>query len=86
MTESKIMKCYCSCVGGDEKLRVGTYEVNELAGICGIKVDELISLGARANAQESPIQMETGWYIYSLEVRTVVGLTKYYLTIDNTIK
>lgn len=86
MTESKTMKSYHTYKCSTENLRVGTYEVNELAGICGLKVEILIFLGALANAQETPIAIKDDWYIYSLDKRGLGGEIKYYLTIDNTIK
>lgn len=86
MTKSKIMKSYYSYMCSKEKLRVGTYEVNELAGICGIKVEVLIFLGARANATQAPIAIKDGWYIYTLEERMVNEKPSYYITIDNALK
>ena len=65
------------------KLRVGVYEAKHLASICGINLSTLIFLGAMANAQEAPVQIKKGWYIYSLEERRIGGETAYYFSIDN---
>lgn len=86
MTKSKIMGRYYSYMSSNEKLRVGTYEVNELSRICEIKAEVLIFFGARANATQAPIAIKEGWYIYSLEERILGGETKYYITIDNALK
>lgn len=68
------------------KLKVGVYEASHLASICGINLPTLIFLGAMANAQEAPVQIKTGWYIYSLEERILGGKTVYYFSIDNNLK
>lgn len=86
MTESKIMKSYYAYMCSNSKLKVGTYEANQLAEICGINVSVLIFLGARANASQSPIAIKEGWYIYSLEERILGGKTVYYFSIDNNLK
>ena len=86
MTKSKIMEDYYAYMGSNEKLKVGTYESVDLASICGINLPTLIFLGAMANAQEAPVQLKTGWYIYSLEERILRGGIKYYITIDNNLK
>lgn len=86
MTKSKIMEDYYAYMCSSEKLKVGTHEVNELAKICGINVSVLIFLGARANASQAPISIKNGWYIYTLEERILRGETKYYITIDKTLK
>lgn len=86
MTDSKIMQSYYSYMCSNEKLRVGTYEAVHLASICGINLSTLLFLGAMANAQEAPVQIKIGWYIYRMKERILGGEIKYYLTIDNTIK
>lgn len=86
MTESKIMKSYYKYMKDSKKLKVGVYEAKRLASICGISLSMLLFLGAMANAQEAPVQIKTGWYIYGLEERILRGETEYYITIDNTIK
>lgn len=86
MTESKIMKQYYKYMKDFKDLKVGVYEAERLASICGISLSMLLFLGAMANAQEAPVQIKKGWYIYSLEERILGGETKYYLAIDNTIK
>ena len=84
--ESKIMKRYYKYMEDSGKLKVGIYEASHLASICGIKLPTLIFLGAMANAQEAPVQIKTGWYIYSLEERILGGKTVYYFSIDNNLK
>lgn len=69
-----------------KKLRVGVYEANHLASICGINLSTLIFLGAMANAQEAPVQIKTGWYIFCLEERILGGETVYYISIDNNLE
>lgn len=86
MTNSKIMKSYYDYMRSSEKLKVGTYEAVDLALVCGIHLPTLLFLGAMANAQEAPVQVKNGWYIYSLEERNLRGETKYYITIDNALK
>ena len=68
-----------------KNLRVGVYEANHLASICGINLSTLIFLGAMANAQEAPVQIKTGWYIYSLEERILGGEPVYYFSVDNNL-
>lgn len=84
--ESKIMKRYYEYMKESKELKVGVYESEHLASICGINWSTLLFLGAMANAQEAPVQIKTGWYIYSMEERILEGWTEYYVTIDNTIK
>lgn len=84
--ESKIMKRYYKYMEDSGKLKVGVYEASHLASICGINLPTLIFLGAMANAQEAPVQIKTGWYIYSLEERILGGKTVYYFSIDNNLK
>ena len=84
--ESKIMKRYYKYMEDSGKLKVGVYEASHLASICGINLPTLIFLGAMANAQEAPVQIKTGWYIYSLEERILGGEPVYYVTIDNNLK
>ena len=86
MTESKIMKRYNDYMCNDAKLKVGTYEANHLAEICGIQVAVLVFLGARANAWQTSIVLKKNWYIYKLEERILNGKTVYYITIDNSLK
>lgn len=86
MTESKIMKDYYAYMGSTEQLRVGTYEANQLAEICGIKVEVLVFLGARVNATQAPNAIKNGWYIYKLEERIINGKIVYFITIDNPLK
>lgn len=85
MTESKIMKRYYKYMEDSGKLKVGVYEANHLAAVCGINLSTLIFLGAMANAQEAPVQIKTGWYIYSLEERILGGETVYYFSVDNNL-
>jgi|LSQX01.1.fsa_nt_gb hypothetical protein len=85
MTESKIMKSYYDYMRSDEKLKVGTYEANQLAEICGIHVAVLVFLGARANAWQASIVLKKNWYIYKLEERILNGKTVYYITIYNSL-
>ena len=83
--EANIMKRYYKYMEDSGKLRVGVYEAKHLASICGINLSTLIFLGAMANAQEAPVQIKTGWYIYSLEERILGGETVYYFSIDNNL-
>lgn len=85
MTESKFMKDYHAYMCDSERLRVGTFEVNHLAALCRIAPTTLKFLGARANDTKAPIQLKTGWYIYSLDERILEGKTEYYITIDNAL-
>ena len=84
--ESKIMKRYYEYMKDSGKLKVGVYEANHLAKACGINLSTLIFLGATANAQEAPVQVKIGWYIYSMEERMVNKKACYYITIDNSLK
>ena len=83
--ETNIMKRYYKYMEDSEKLRVGVYEVNHLASICGISLSTLLFLGAMANAQEAPVQIKTGWYVYCLEERILGGETVYYFSVDNNL-
>lgn len=85
MTESKIMKQYYKYMKDSKDLRVGVYEGKQLASICGISLSMLLFLGAMANAQEAPVQIKTGWYIYSMEERILGGETIYYFSVDNNL-
>lgn len=85
MTESKIMKQYYKYMKDSKDLRVGVYEGKHLASICGISLSMLLFLGAMANAQEAPVQIKTGWYIYSMEERILEGETVYYFSVDNNL-
>ena len=84
--KANIMKRYYEYMEKSDKLKVGVYEATHLASICGINLSTLIFLGAMANAQEAPVQLKTGWYIYSLEERILGGETVYYISIDNNLK
>ena len=84
--EANIMKRYYEYMKDSKDLKVGFYEATQLASICGINLATLIFLGAMANAQEAPVQIKTGWYIYSLEERILGGETVYYLSIDNALE
>lgn len=86
MTESKIMKDYYKYMKDSGKLKVGVYEAKHLASICGISMSMLLFLGAMANAQEAPVQIKTGWYIYCLEERILGGETVYYFSVDNNLQ
>lgn len=83
---SEITKKYYEYMRETGNLKVGTYEVGQLAEICGINVSVLIFLGAKANATQAPIAIKDGWYIYTLEERMVNEKTFYYITIDNSLK
>lgn len=85
MTESKIMKQYYEYMKDSKKLKVGVYEASHLSAICGISLSVLLFLGAMANAQEAPVQIKTGWYIYCLEERILRGETVYYISVDNNL-
>lgn len=84
--EANIMKRYYKYMEDFKNLKVGFYEASHLAAVCGINLSTLIFLGAMANAQEAPVQIKTGWYIYSLEERILEGKTVYYLSIDNVLE
>ena len=84
--EANIMKRYYKYMEDSGKLKVGVYEAEHLASVCGINLSTLIFLGAMANAQEAPVQIKTGWYIYSLEERILGGETVYYFSVDNNLK
>lgn len=84
--KANIMKRYYKYMENSGKLKVGVYEAEHLASICGINLSTLIFLGAMANAQEAPVQIKTGWYIYCLEERILEGKTVYYFSIDNNLK
>lgn len=84
--EANIMKRYYEYMKDSKDLKVGVYEAEHLASICGINLPTLIFLGATANALEVPIQIKTGWYIYCLEERILEGKTVYYLSIDDVLE
>ena len=84
--KANIMKRYYEYMKDSGKLKVGVYEATHLASICGINLSTLIFLGAMANAQEAPVQIKTGWYIYSLEERILEGKPVYYFSVDNNLK
>lgn len=83
---SEIMKKYYKYMRETGVLSVGTYEVNQLATLCGINTATLVFLGTRANATQAPIAIKDGWYIYTLEERMVNEKPCYYITIDNSLK
>ena len=84
--ENEIMQKYYKYMRESVNLKVGTYEVGQLAKECGIDVKILIFLGARANAQEAPVSIKEGWYVYALEERIQNGKPSYYITIDKLLK
>ena len=84
--EANIMKRYYEYMKDSKDLKVGVYEAEHLASICGINLSTLIFLGAMANAQEAPVQIKTGWYIYGLEERILGGETVYYFSVDNNLE
>ena len=84
--EANIMKRYHDYMEDSKKLKVGVYEATQLALVCGINLSTLIFLGAMANAQEAPVQIKKGWYIYSLEERILGGEPVYYFWIDNVLE
>lgn len=77
---------YYKYMEDSKKLKVGVYEANQLAKICGINTATLVYLGSRANAARGPTILKDGWYIYKLEERMVNKKPCYYITIDNIIK
>lgn len=83
--KANIMKRYYDYMEDSSKLKVGVYEAEHLASICGINLSTLLFLGAMANAQEAPVQIKTGWYIYCLEERILGGKTVYYFSVDNNL-
>lgn len=84
--EGKIMKRYHEYMEDSKDLKVGVYEARHLAAVCGINLSTLIFLGAMANAQEAPVQIKTGWYIYSLEERILGGKPVYYFWVDDVLE
>ena len=84
--EGKLMKRYYEYMKDVKDLNVGVYVAEHLSAICGINLPTLLFLGAMANAQEAPVQIKTGWYIYALEERILRGEPVYYFTIDNNLK
>ena len=84
--EANIMERYYKYMEDSKDLKVGVYEANHLASVCGINLSTLIFLGAMANAQEAPVQIKTGWYIYCLEERILEGKTVYYFSVDNNLQ
>ena len=84
--KSNIMKRYHDYMEDSKELKVGVYEATHLASVCGINLSTLIFLGAMANAQEAPVQIKTGWYIYSMEEMILIGETVYYFSVDNNLK
>ena len=84
--ESKIMQRYYEYMKESKDLKVGVYVDEHLSAICGINLSTLLFLGAMANAQEAPVQLKTGWYIYCMEERLLGGETVYYFTVDNSLE
>lgn len=84
--EANIMKRYYKYMEESKDLKVGVYEAKHLASVCGINLQTLLFLGAMANAQEAPVQIKTGWYIYSLEARILEGKLLYYFSVDNNLE
>lgn len=83
---NEIAKKYYEYMKEIGNLKVGTYEVGQLAKECGIDVKILVFLGVRATATQAPIALKDGWYIYSLEERIANEKPIYYITIDNALK
>lgn len=83
---SKITEKYYEYMKETGNLRVGTYEANQLAKLCGINAATIVFLGIRATATQAPIAIKDGWYIYTLEERMVKKEPFYYITIDNALK
>ena len=83
---SKIKEKYYKYMREIGDLKVGTYEINQLAKICGINTATLVFLGVRATATQAPIAIKDGWYIYDIEERIINQKTTYYITIDNALK
>lgn len=84
--KANIMKRYYEYMENSKDLKVGVYEASQLASVCGINLPTLIFLGAMANAQEAPVQIKKGWYIYSLEERILGGEPVYYFWVDNVLE
>ena len=84
--EANIMKRYHDYMEDSKNLKVGVYEATQLASVCVLNLPTLLFLGAMANAQESPVQIKKGWYIYSLEERILGGEPVYYFWIDNVLE
>ncbi len=84
--KENIMKRYYEYMKDSKDLKVGVYEAEHLASVCGINLPTLLFLGAMANAQEAPVQIKTGWYIYCLEERILGGEPVYYFSVDNNLK
>lgn len=83
---SEIKEKYYKYMRETGNLKVGIYEVNQLAKICGIKTAILVFLGIRATATQAPIAIKDGWYIYDIEERIINQKPTYYITIDNALK
>lgn len=84
--ETNVMKMYEKYMEDSSELRVGVYEVRDLASICGISSLTLVLLGKMANEQQTPVQFKKGWYIYSLEERISEGKQRVHISIDNSLK
>lgn len=82
---SKITEKYYEYMKEVGNLSVGTYEVNQLAKVCGIDAETLLYWGSRAMAKQEPIAMKEGWYIHTLEKRMVNKKPVFYITIDNNL-
>ena len=84
--KANIMKRYYEYMEDSKDLKVGVYEASHLSAVCGLNLSTLIFLGAMANAQEAPVQIKKGWYIYSLEERILGGETVYYFWVDDVLE
>lgn len=84
--ETNIMKRYYKYMEDSKDLKASIYEASHLSAICGINLSTLISLGEMANAQEAPVQIKTGWYIYSLEERILGREKVYYFSVDKDLE
>ena len=84
--KANIMKRYYEYMENSKDLKVGVYEASHLASVCGINLPTLLFLGAMANAQEAPVQIKKGWYIYTLEERILGGEPVYYFWVDNVLE
>ena len=84
--KANFMKTYYEYMENSKDLKVGVYEASQLASVCGINLSTLLFLGAMANAQEAPVQIKTGWYIYTLEERILGGEPVYYFWVDNVLE
>ena len=84
--KANIMRRYYEYMKDSKDLRVGVYVAEHLASVCGINLSTLLFLGAMANAQGAPVQIKTGWYIYSMEERIMGGEPVFLFSVDNDLK